>query len=151
MKRILLMLIALAIIVISCKKKTKLPDIPHIGDLRISDTVVKSALQTDTLLITFNYADGGANMKDIILEDIRTDSVLSRTTFSFHDIPPGSIDLDNGAKGTVFLQIPNSLYLIERPDPAHTDGDTLYYRIHITDSNNDSSNKITTPNIYIIP
>jgi len=157
MKRITLAFCALALtsaLISACSTGSGVSNIPHIVLTAMSaDSIVAGA---DTLYIQFSIIDGdgdiGATTTDtssaIYFEDSRFDTGYFENQFPIVD---PSVEISSkGLQGTcTFAPFPPP---IPRSDTNHAKhGDTLYYRIFITDRAKHHSDTITTPQVIVRP
>lgn len=102
--------------------------------------------------LVFNFADkdgdlgNAANgMFDIYVVDSRNDSTIG---YYFPKGIIGSSDEKEGISGNCTLSLFGNNMLL-RPD--RPDGDTLHYEVYIKDQKGHESNRLVTPDIYLIP
>ncbi len=149
-----LTILPLIMLFTACKKETPSSQPPQISSINVTPNTVKSGAVEDTVLVTFDLSDEDGNIGygsssqdiDIYLEDNRGSGVLP---FYFPDIPQGITD-GNALVAKCTLRIPASQYLFLRPDPLHAERDTVWFDLHVVDRSGLGSNKLRTPNIYIL-
>ncbi len=146
----------LALSIAACKKDELPPKPPVISSLAVSPKTVTSGSLADTVLITFDVSDENGDLGfgsssqdvDIYLKDSWGNNPFP---FYFPEIPEGLSDNGKGISARCTVRVPASQYLFIRPDPIHAKGDTVKYEIYVVDRAKQESNKLTTPNIFIMP
>lgn len=137
----------------SCKKSSNMSKIPSIAYIGMSTDSVHSGNSTETIELTFNFADGDGDLGndprtgvyDIYTTDSRNDSAFN---YFFPSQLPDVIDPSRGIQGSCTITI-QAAFLMLRPD--HPKGDTLRFDVYIKDKAGHNSNHFTTPDIYIKP
>jgi hypothetical protein len=153
MKQTFALAVILVIACSSCKKSSNLSKIPSIAYIGISTDSVNSGSSTQKIDLTFNFTDGDGDLGndpksgvyDIYTTDSRDDSAYN---YFFPAQLPDVIEPGKGIEGSCTITI-DAAFLILRPD--HPKGDTLHFDVYIRDKAGNTSNHITTSNIYIKP
>lgn len=151
MKNYSIVFILLLILIVSCGKKDAPVKRPEIRLVSVSPMSVKNGEPKDTLLISlqYNMAAEGIAQSQVFFKDSRNEDAPIAQFFpedmTKKNLPQGQVNLS----GTILLRIPASQYLVLRP--SHPDGDTLKYKIFVTDHKNNTSDTLVTPDIYILP
>lgn len=149
-----ILLLILLITVAACKKSDVAIEKPDLDFVTLSPATVNSGNLKDTVLISLRYtiaASGigaGATPTEVFFKDSRDSNSLNRLPFP-DDLAGNLPESEQNISGAITVKIPASLYLVLRPD--RPDGDTLRYEMYLRDKNGVQSNKITTPDIYILP
>lgn len=151
--RITIVIFAILALSISACKKNNTDKTPYIANIRVSKTSVTSGSSEDTVIISFRYTDGDANIgrgdaRDIFIKDNRVQGATFNS-FALPEIPDEYIDPKKGISGNAYLPLSAALFLILRPD--HPNGDTVSYEVYMVDKDGKESNHLTTPDIYINP
>jgi hypothetical protein len=108
---------------------------------------------SDELELSFRFSDGDGDLGnkpssgrfDIYTTDLRD------TTQTNYYFPKGMqlyIDETQGVTGACVLSIPARDLVLR---PSRPDGDTLQIELYIKDKAGRESNRIVTPNIYLLP
>ena len=138
---------------VACKKENKLPKVPHISSLSVGPTTVKQCSNKDSIAITFRIQDGDADLgveqapgsNDIYM----TSSNPAMPDFNGYlpDIPEEMKDPDKGFEGTATVIVSAAFLPIE---DSLRNADTFHYEIYIKDRAGNESNRLITPDIYVV-
>jgi len=147
--------LASALGVAACNKDEELSPVPSILLQALEPREVKAASQ-DTVFLQFRFTDGDGDLGvdrttgryDIYLKDRRNDDTLF---YTLPDIPDETRDAVTGAlKGTATVLI-QTAFLLPRDSLHAVTGDTLSYEFWIEDRAGNQSNKVITPEIFLLP
>lgn len=152
--KISIVIIFISLFFTSCQKSSGVSNIPHIVFTAMQPDSIKSGV--DTVVIEFSIVDGDADIgatttntvSAIYFEDSRYDTGFFKNPFPIVD---PSVELSSkGLQGfCYFYPYPQPR---TRTDTVHKKyGDTLTYRIFVTDRANHHSDTITTPRLIIKP
>lgn len=153
MKRYPIFFFIILLAVCSCKKAGKPLEKPEIVFRALSHNTVVSGNAKDTVIISLRYSIAAANIGagDTIVKvfgiDKRDDF---QSIFPFPNEIDGTLtEEDVNISGNLTVKLSANQFFTLRPD--HPNGDTLRYEIHLKDKNGVESNRVTTPDIYIVP
>ncbi|MCB0696080.1 MAG: hypothetical protein KDC07_01865 [Chitinophagaceae bacterium] len=153
MKKYTVLFASMIIIATSCSKPGSPLEKPAIVFRGISDTIVVDRAAKDTVIMNLRYTIavdkvGSSTTPTIVyLKDSRDQNVA---TYSLPDeiytkLPDDQFNIS----GDITLKLPASTQFALRPD--HPTGDTLNFEIYMEDKNGTGSNKVYSPNVYIVP
>lgn len=154
MKKYPILILILLASATACKKPEDALEKPEIAFISMSPSVVASGNLKDTVLISLRYSIAssgiglGPTPTEIYFKDSRDSNSLNRLPFP-DEVSAELPETENNIRGNISVKIPASLYLVLRPE--RPDGDTVRYQMYLRDKNGLESNKITTPDIYIMP
>ena len=154
MKKNTLLFIISILALAACKKSESPKEKPEIVFTGLSHNTVTSGDLKDTILINLRYtmavSSVGADttLPVLYFQDSRDQTVAF---LSFPGEISGKLpDAENNISGNITLRLNVSNYLVVRPDRPN--GDTVQYEIYLKDvKNGKESNRVTTPDIYIMP
>ena len=140
----------------ACKKGNNWSKTPNITLKQLAPNTVRAGNSEDTVFVSFSYTDGDADLGvdpqsgfyDIYMKDSRDTTVFR---YLFPPIEDDMRDPDRGMEGT-FTVFVHAAFLLPRQDSLHlATGDTLQYELYIRDRAGHESNRIITPDIYLLP
>ncbi len=156
MKRCIALFVVLFLVFSSCKRHSNMSAIPAITLVEMTPNSVQQGSSEDTVYIKFTLTDGDADLGhdvsssdyDIYIRDNHTDSF---TGYFFPEIAQNVLDPSKGISGTCTFKMLGALIYV-RPDTVHLiKGDTVHYELYIKDRAGNTSNHISTPDLYIKP
>ncbi|MHB1921953.1 MAG: hypothetical protein ACYCOO_06925 [Chitinophagaceae bacterium] len=132
-----LLIIALLLILSSCKKNTDFTNIPQITFKSVNTTVIHFR---DPLIIDFGFRDGPGNIQDTVF--------FKKSTFNFYQAYPiPNFPVQKNVQGTITLTLD---YFKDIGQPQNPNiPDTAFYSIYIRDLSGHNSDTIQTPQIII--
>jgi hypothetical protein len=138
----------------ACEKEQGMGPVPNIALVApLKPVSVKAGSSRDSVLITFNFTDGDADLGNSPSSgqyDIYTTDSRDTAQYNYF-FPNGMTDVvipGKGIQGTCNLKV-EAAFLLLRPD--HPDGDTLHYDLYIKDRAGHESNRVKTADIYLVP
>lgn len=151
-KYTLLFIIALSAFA-ACKKTGPAKEKPEIAFAGLSHNTVVNGDLKDTLLINLRYTIAvsavgvDTNAPTIYYKDSR-DQAVNPQPFP-NEVANNLPEADVNISGSITLRLSAANYFVLRPD--RPDGDTVTYEIYLKGKDGVESNRITTPEIYIVP
>lgn len=137
----------LSLVLFSCNKNANLSKIPAITFRSMEPRSVQAGGDS-TVVVKINFEDGngdiGFGTPNLFFRDSR-DTVW--VPFLIPNIPD-RFNPEMGLKGVIQVEY-DAAFLLLRSDSAHTNNDTLHWDIFMKDQAGDSSNVITTPDVYL--
>lgn len=153
MKKYTLLFIVMIAAFAACKKTSPAKEKPELAFAGLShDKVINGDLK-DTLLISLRYTIATSavgvdtSAPTIYFKDSR-DETVNFQPFP-NEIADNLPDVDLNISGAITLRLNAGNFFVLRPD--RPEGDTLQYEIYLKGKDGVESNKVTTPNIYILP
>lgn len=153
MKKYALLFIIMIPAFSACKKAGKAKEKPEVAFSGFSHNTVVNGDLKDTVLINLRYTIAAAavgfdtSAPVVYFKDSRDQTVNSQ--YFPNDVADNLPETDPNISGAITLRLSAANYFVMRPDRPN--GDTLRYEIYIRGKDGVESNKITTPDIYIIP
>ncbi|HEY9177573.1 MAG TPA: hypothetical protein VIN07_07780 [Flavipsychrobacter sp.] len=158
MKKYTLLFIIILTAFAACKKAEKAKEKPEIAFAGLSHNTVVNGDTKDTLLINLRYTIAAAAVgtlgdsayTQVHIIDKRDCVVGNQPPILFPDeveqnLPEGEANVS----GNITLRLPAANFFVLCPDRPN--GDTVTYEIYLKGKNGVESNKITVPEIYIVP
>lgn len=148
MRILFIAIIALCVVISSCKKYDNGDKVPHISNLTIShDSVTVNT--GDTVFVNFYFRDKNGDIAETIYAIDSRDSNKGVVTLSMPPIDEFYKDPLKGISGSAYVPMSVDQFFI--PRQSRLSGDTLTYEFYIKDEEGNESNHISTPFIYIVP